>query len=115
MLVQSRDISRDIKVLNASNVKIFTLDIITYTKMLTYLKRLKNNCALGPDRTCSENLKYAESESFYHRLNCILNIYFKFGIVPTLSRNGTLVLIPKSKPGIDTSEPKNWRPIRPII
>ena len=39
-----------------------------------------------------------------------MSLCIKYSVVPDIFTNGMLVPIPK-KPGCDTSNPKNWRPI----
>ena len=65
---------------------------------------------LAIDGITAEHLLYGIDSNIPHQIANILSLCIKYSVVPDIFTNGMLVPIPK-KPGCDTSNPKNWRPI----
>ena len=83
---------------------------ITQTMVKRYICKLKLNCSPANDGITAEHLLYGIDSNIPHQVANMLSLCIKYSVVPDIFTNGMLVPIPK-KPGCDTSNPKNWRPI----
>ena len=88
--------------------------VLSFHKLQTMVKRyickLKLNCSPANDGITAEHLLHGIDSNIPHQVANMLSLCIKYSVVPDIFTNGKLVPIPK-KPGCDTSNPKNWRPI----
>ena len=75
-----------------------------------YICKLKLNYSPAIDGINAEHLLYGIDSNIPHQIANMLSLCIKYSVVPDIFTNGMLVPIPK-KPGCDTSNPKNWRPL----
>ena len=75
-----------------------------------YICKLKLNCSPAIEGITVEHLFYGIDSNIPHQVTNILSLCIKYSVVLDIFINGMLVPIPK-KPGCNTSNPKNWRPI----
>ena len=107
---QFRDIKRK---LEKSKLKFTSNNLETYNELFS-LKELRDslkrshNTAEGPDEINYDFLKRLPDESLHHLLE-ILNDIWVSGKVPEIWRLATIIPIPK--PGKDSSDSTNYRPI----
>ena len=84
--------------------------VYTEERVVSHIKRLKNECAAGCDGIQSEHLKYCINSAIPSHLSNVFTLCAKFGLVPKTVTMGILVPILK-KTNIDPTVAKNYRPI----
>lgn len=87
-----------------------SLDRIGPSQIGSIIRSLKTRCSPGVDGILTEHLRYASSRDLHLLIADMTNACIKFHVVPDSFTEGVLIPILK-KPHLDTSQPKNYRPI----
>ena len=74
------------------------------------IKRLNSNCAPGMDGVTSEHLKCGITDAVCGVLARLFSLILTWGVVPSSFCTGVIIPILK-KPGLDTNDPNNFRPV----
>ena len=83
---------------------------ITPHQVSKFIDRLNNGCAPGLDGITTEHLKYGKSDALCSAVAHLLSVLVKWQTVPSSFMTGLIVPILK-KPGLNTNDPANFRPV----